>query len=222
LTWIEDSIGNRGAANDLYFIDENTAFIACENNMILKSTDGGETWNETTLNNPNPVEFKAIYFPSSNVGYAVGDGPFETILKTTDGGDTWNPINSHTTSGLNCVHFYDDNTGLVFGDNGVVMKTTTGGITGFEEPSFSSSDRFMEIYPNPSTDEVNIKINQALLNTTGQLIIYNCKGEKIESLPISASMESLMISTGTLKSGIYFYQLKTASGVTETKKMIKL
>ena len=207
---------------DIFFADDNTAFIACQNNMILKSTDGGETWYETTLNNLNPIEFHSIHFPSLNTGYAVGDGPFETILKTTDGGETWNPINAHTTSGLNYVYFSDDNTGLIFGEGGVVLKTTTGGTTGFEEPSFSGSGSFMEIYPNPSTDEVNIRLNQALLNTTAQLIIYNCNGEKIESLPISGSMESLTISTGTLKPGIYFCQLKTDSGVIETRKMIKL
>jgi photosystem II stability/assembly factor-like uncharacterized protein len=220
-TWLEDSIGNRGEATDLYFLDENTAFATCLQNAILKSNDGGETWNETTLNNLNPIEFKSIFFPSQFIGYALGDGQFETILKTIDGGDTWNPINAHATSGLNCLHFFDDNTGLVFGDGGVVMKTTTGGITGFEEPSLTISGKFMEIYPNPSTDEVNIRINQTLLNTTALIIIYDCNGQKMETFPISPSMESIKVSTVNLKPGIYFYQLKTESGITETMKMIK-
>jgi len=66
-------------------------------------------------------------------GYAVGHGQFESIVKTTNGGETWNTINSKTTSGLNAVYFSDENSGLVFGENGIVLKTTTGGVTGFEE-----------------------------------------------------------------------------------------
>jgi len=221
-TWVVDTIGDFGAAKDIFFVDENTAFLACQSNTILKSTDGGETWYETILNNTNPVEFKSINFPSQNTGYAVGDGSHENIVKTIDGGETWNSINSHTTSGLNCVHFFDENTGLIFGENGVVMKTTTGGITGFEEKRSAGTECLFEVTPNPFTNYIEIRFNQAGINFSSQLLIYDVTGPLITTIPINASMKCLTISTSFLKSGVYFYQIKTETGIIETRKMIKL
>ena len=221
-TWVFDSIGNFGAARDIFFVDDNTAYLACFENTILKSVDGGETWTETTLNNPNYIQFKSIYFPSESIGYVVGDGEYETILKTIDGGETWNPINSMTTSGLNCIHFFDDNTGLVFGDGGVVMKTTSGGITGFDETGFLNSSVTFEAYPNPFRNEVNIRLKNQNIEMPAQIIIHDLTGRLIRSVQINSSSENLAIPAEDLKPGIYFYQLKTENGISETKKMIKL
>ncbi|OQX75687.1 MAG: hypothetical protein B6D61_09945, partial [Bacteroidetes bacterium 4484_249] len=158
-TWEMDSIGNFGAATDIYFVNNDTAFLVCEGNAILKSDDGGETWFETTLNNLNPISFKSIHFPSANTGYAVGSGTYETIVKTTDGGETWNAINSVSSSGLLDLHFFDDLNGLVFGGNGLVMKTTTGGTTGFETNRIASGNYNVFISPNPCSDNICVSFN---------------------------------------------------------------
>ncbi len=218
----EDSVGNYGAAYDICFINENIAFLACSFNMILKSSDGGNSWFETTTNNLNPIQFRSIHFPTQEIGYAVGDGSYETILKTTDGGETWNVINSGTTSGLNCVHFFDNNTGLVFGENGVVLKTTTGGTTGFEEINKIAEKNNLHAYPNPFTNKVTLEFNLPKNEKSGHVFIYDQTCKQILSYPVNHTMKSIEISGDKLKPGIYFYQLKTKNGINETKKMVKI
>lgn len=90
--------------------------------VILKTTDGGNTWLEK--NTGVSDNFNSIYFVNENIGWAVAE--FNTIIKTTDGGETWNtqqiPINIFFTS----VYFPDQNNGYASGTSGLI-KTTNGG-----------------------------------------------------------------------------------------------
>jgi len=221
-TWENLSPGNYGKGMDLVLFDSNKALLACENNAILISEDSLNTWSETTLNTNHPIQFRAMHFPTSEIGYAVGDGPFETIIKTTDGGETWFTIESITTAGLNCVHFFDDMNGLVFGENGVELKTSTGGITGFEEHTLNDKISFFGAYPNPFNDEVTISINKDLTNIAGELLIYDQTGKKIESIDLKSESRSVNISTQILQPGVYYFRVKTLQGRNETLKMIKM
>jgi len=221
-SWVIDSIGNYWAARDLFFVDDNIAFIACENNAILKSVDGCDTWTETMIDSQNPISFRSIYFPSNNIGYAVGDGPLETIVKSTDGGETWEAIHSVTTSGLNGVYFSDENNGLIVGQGGVILKTATGGITGFEETELISRNSIFDIYPNPFANYVTINLHQPEKFVTSQLILYDQTGKSIQNIPLINNSDNISLSFEHLKTGIYFLQLKTANGIDEVKKMIKL
>jgi len=152
----------------------------------------------------------------------VGDGPFETIVKTIDGGDTWFTINSGTTSGLNAVYFSDDYNGLIAGHGGVVLKTTSGGITGFEESKLVSPNSLLEIYPNPFTRKVSINLNPSGNWSIGQITLFDQNGKLIQNDIVNKSSEKLTISTDHLQPGVYFFQLKTSNGISETRKMIKL
>jgi photosystem II stability/assembly factor-like uncharacterized protein len=74
--------------------------IEKSNALILKTTDGGNTWkNVYQSNRPFEGTWKAA-FPSRNVGYVTiqSYNPDTTvrqqrIAKTTDGGNTWKEIN---------------------------------------------------------------------------------------------------------------------------------
>ena len=72
----------------------------------------------------------SIYFPSSNIGFAVGtDSNYSGgIIKTTDGGNTWITQFPGTSWQLNSVYFTDTNTGYVVGNSGTILKTINGGI----------------------------------------------------------------------------------------------
>jgi photosystem II stability/assembly factor-like uncharacterized protein len=121
-TWEEHPFGSNIHASDIYFKNSNTAYITGMDTILI-SEDGGETWEGTSLDNENTIFFQSIHFPSEDVGYAVGHGQFESIVKTTNGGESWNTINSKTTSGLNAVYFKNEDNGLAFGENGIVLKT---------------------------------------------------------------------------------------------------
>lgn len=67
-----------------------------------------------------------IYFPSVDIGYAVG--AYGTIIKTTNTGLNWFELNSNTSSHLNSIFFPNNSTGYAVGYNGVILKTTNAGI----------------------------------------------------------------------------------------------
>ncbi len=133
LTWQLTGLGNYSGGENIVFTNENTAFIACGNSTILKSTDSGNSWNETEVNTTGYINFKSVTFTSENTGYAVGDGNYENFFMTTDGGDTWDPVNSGTSASFSSMHFFDENNGLVGGSKGVLYKVSNE-ITQFNPP----------------------------------------------------------------------------------------
>ncbi|MBO4328057.1 MAG: T9SS type A sorting domain-containing protein [Bacteroidales bacterium] len=81
-----------GVTEDLYdvcCIDTNTVFVCGQNGVILKTTDGGEIWEEK---HRNPGwEIVSLQFADENIGYGlVIKSGYETfLLKTQNGGDSW-------------------------------------------------------------------------------------------------------------------------------------
>lgn len=79
-------------------------------------------WN-LKLSNLNSLN--AIHFPTSNVGYAVGNNGI--IFKSVDSGETWNSIYFELNNHLNDVHFLNEYVGFAVG--GSILKTIDGGIS---------------------------------------------------------------------------------------------
>lgn len=69
----------------------------------------------------------------------------------------------------------------------------------------------LKIYPNPTTDFINIKTNEPI--TTAEL--YNLHGQKV-----NASFSNNTVDVQNIASGIYFLKLKTSKGEI-SKKIIK-
>jgi len=71
-SWNIVSSGSAYDVNALYFIDANTGFIALGSyaKTILKTTDGGYTWDEIESTAGN--SFLSIHFANDLEGYAVG------------------------------------------------------------------------------------------------------------------------------------------------------
>jgi|GEM_PF-1910641 len=98
--------------------------------VILKTTDGGDTWTSTTQPGIDGIE--SISFPTLQVGYAVGWS--DQILKTTNGGQTWQPVNVVTNVFYySSVKFKDANNGIVIAmmnsGNPKTLYTSNGGTT---------------------------------------------------------------------------------------------
>jgi photosystem II stability/assembly factor-like uncharacterized protein len=64
-----------------------TTVVALAGGTILRSTDGGVSWN-SAFSGGQPLN--GVYFASAAIGYAAGDG--KTLLRTADGGVTWTPL----------------------------------------------------------------------------------------------------------------------------------
>src|SRR5665213_909899 len=120
---------------------------------IARSTDGGNTWS-TTYTDANHA-FSDVCFPTSQVGYAIGNSLFfnqsNEIVKTLDGGQTWNVINTFSNFSPNCVYFIDNTTGYMGGGGtSGILKTIDGGATWTQQTN--SNDRIVSLsFPTPVT-----------------------------------------------------------------------
>jgi photosystem II stability/assembly factor-like uncharacterized protein len=114
-------------------------------NVILRTTDGGQSWTEKTVEQPGLVipRLNCIYFVSPEVGWAVGvDGAEKgLLLKTTDAGENWVVSRLDAKQIPMTIFFTDSETGWMGGathapgeDEGaggpsVILGTTDGGRT---------------------------------------------------------------------------------------------
>ncbi len=97
-TWTEVQSNTTVTLYGINFINDQVGFAVggegscggtgCEpiGGVIVKTTDGGLTWNQIPVNMTERVELRAVYFISETVGFAIGGA---TILKTEDAGNTW-------------------------------------------------------------------------------------------------------------------------------------
>jgi photosystem II stability/assembly factor-like uncharacterized protein len=117
-TWTTFNLGQYGHGYELTFVNDNLAFITVMENVILKSTNGGDSWYETTINNSNEMGVVYLSFPSEQVGYGVG---YSKFIRTTDSGETWDLV-STIPDHPSAIHFFDNNHGLIAGHNGSLLK----------------------------------------------------------------------------------------------------
>ncbi len=129
-TW-QNPLPDGSSLSSVQFVDANTGWAVGDGGTIVKTTDGGASWN--SQNSGATTRLSCVQFVDANTGWAVGDGG--TIVKTTDGGATWSAQNSGTTNQwLSSVCFVDSNRGWAVGFDygsglGSILKTTDGGVT---------------------------------------------------------------------------------------------
>ncbi|HLT24843.1 MAG TPA: YCF48-related protein, partial [Ignavibacteria bacterium] len=98
----------------------NTGWV-CTDEMVLKTTNGGQTWESI----PVPGYHEVVSFVDEDYGWMCGLSG--SILKTTNGGLNWTPQNSGSTFHFNDIQFYDRNIGFAAGFGNTLIKTTNGG-----------------------------------------------------------------------------------------------
>lgn len=102
---------------------------------VYITDDGGTTWRPST--GIVGAHLNKVQFPTSQVGYAVGDQG--TLLRTIDGGASWRTMPHFIGSlrDLLDVYFIDDLHGVVVGTRALMAYSADGGVT-FTSASFLS------------------------------------------------------------------------------------
>lgn len=120
---------------DVFFLesDPNYGWVCGFNGYIIKTTDGGNTWEPRSI--IGAYQLESIHFVSTLVGYSSGivADLYNTgrIYKTTDGGDSWADITPNNAGSLWGNYFIDANNGIVVGggcgDQQNFFRTSNGG-----------------------------------------------------------------------------------------------
>jgi photosystem II stability/assembly factor-like uncharacterized protein len=89
--------------------------------------------NWTKLTSGTYENLWSVSFPSSTIGYTVGENG--TVLKTTNGGSSWTALSAPSAVTYYNVNFINENLGFIMGESGRIEKTTDGGATWVQKTS---------------------------------------------------------------------------------------
>jgi photosystem II stability/assembly factor-like uncharacterized protein len=107
-------------------VSDTVAWAVGDQGAILKSVDGGATWQRQISGQRRRLH--AVAAISEQVAWVATGGPEGTILKTTDGGTTWIRQQAPTTNELWGISAVSASIAWAAGDDGV-FATTDGGTT---------------------------------------------------------------------------------------------
>ena len=121
--------GNR--VDKIQFIDSLHGWISTHSGTLLRTTDGGNKWDEQII---GKLWVQKVFFIDTLNGWCVGYGTPPFILRTKDGGKTWedlpipDELNSGNSYNLWDVYFLDTSNGYFSSSSGKAFHTSDGGI----------------------------------------------------------------------------------------------
>ena len=132
--------------NDIAFLNDSIGFAV--GSKLLKTSDGGEHWEELTL----PIVIYYSVATYNNKCWIIAQGfNYSHILFTNDYGLNWIPIISPILSQKS--YFINDTLGWFCGYGNNVLKTYSGGLTTITYPSIPNL-----IHPNQNQINVHIPV----------------------------------------------------------------
>ena len=119
----------------LHVVDSRIAWASGTNRTVIRTTDGGTTWNAVMVPGSEALDFRDIHAFDMNSAVIISAGSPAKVYRTEDGGSTWTESYSNDSPDIffNSLDFWDEQNGIAVGDpiDGVfqIIKTTDGGNT---------------------------------------------------------------------------------------------
>jgi photosystem II stability/assembly factor-like uncharacterized protein len=138
-TWDSLPSGTTADLHDICFVDIMNGWAVGDSGKILGSSDGGLSWMPQVSGTTKALS--AVFFLNTSLGWAVGGfvpGEGQVILRTSNGGQTWSERPAVSNSCLRDVLFTSATLGLCVGDDGLVARSTDGGLSWSTVGHFSS------------------------------------------------------------------------------------
>lgn len=134
-------LNNASLLRSVHFSSFNNGYAVGESGTILKTTDGGTTWDEVMYD--QSYHFNDVFVMNNSIVFVVGDFlglPHTSVLfKTTNGGTDWTSQSFGEDESLSSIWFADGNNGWAVGggssNEGIILRTMDGGINWtYEDP----------------------------------------------------------------------------------------
>jgi hypothetical protein len=217
--WINMFTKDNCNVGDVYFLNDSVGYFVLQPGIgialegLYRTTNYGENWDTLSLFRPSKFQFTNFY-TAYTPGYC-----------SSNGGANW--VNQINPSGLNGIKFINNLTGYVFGNNGIIYKTTNGGgiKLSINQSSSEIPDNFSlsQNYPNPFNPSTVIGYRLSVAGFT-TLKVFDLLGKEVAQLVnekqnAGSYAVDFNSSDFNLPSGIYFYTLN-AGEFKETKKMV--
>lgn len=118
-TWNRQPTTATRAIKDIFFLDENHGWAVGWVGLILRTTDGGRTWQEVRSGTTGWT-LASIRFRDPENGWIVG--PFGQILRSRDGGLTWTELESPVRSWLSSIYFDTEGLGWITAERDILTS----------------------------------------------------------------------------------------------------
>ncbi len=169
--WNQVSVPTTEKLNTIDFPSNQVGYIGGDNGVLLKTVDGGETWDEVVYTGVSAVTYNIedLQFIDENIGFMVLD--FNGSYKTTDGGLTWVEDTDMELGNFcyrNTVHALDEDH-LFLGGAGCFQSTI---IKEFNTGTWSEKSIDHEMFdPSYLVNDIDFRGNLGLASTTGAYIL---------------------------------------------------
>lgn len=213
--WVQSSNSAFGSDDSglftIDFADNLTGFAGGSNGKLYKSSlsdsDLSGPWNvNIDLSATHPTIISGLSFPSAtngmfSHGYNPNNENFTLVYHTLNAGETWSNV-PDTIPGLltASLHAPEENVAWAVGSFGKIFSGVAMPV-GIEEVNLSES---ILVYPNPFTDNLNIKTD-GVLNAHLDYFLFDASGREVTNGKISANdSRQISIDVKQLKQGLYY------------------
>jgi len=142
--WVQLNSTTSKSLYSIKFISQDTGFVAGAEGTFLKTTDGGDSWNQ--IISGTTIKFDDIFFVSERIGFIIGGyggNGTGTILKTTNSGSDWFELNFDSSYSPNTIFCVDSNV-IFVGGYTFIARSLNGGLN-WEFKDFGNAN-FSSIY----------------------------------------------------------------------------
>lgn len=153
-SWIKHSLNTEENVNEIYFRNDENGYLLVGKRIYI-TNDGGKSWREKKVLNPNEFsgltpEFLSIRFSGKKRGWIVGgvanadeEIVDSLVLQTLDSGETWTRV-SVPSNKMELFHldFVNDDHGWIVGDGGLILRTQDGGLSWSAQNSGTKASLF--------------------------------------------------------------------------------
>jgi len=165
--WKKIKIDSDASFRSMEVVSKNIIWAGGSKNTVLKSTNGGKTWQVLNVVVEDNLDFRGIKAFDKKTAIVVSAGLAEEnqakIFKTTDAGESWNLVfdTNQKEVFLDGIAFFDKMHGLVIGDpidnQAYILETKDGG------NSWHRMD--VDVFPPIKTGEASFAASNSSLIT---------------------------------------------------------